>query len=57
VLLSQAQDREIGQAERSRLEAHLKLCEGCRQFQSQLAFLRQAIRRHPIVGQAGQRAE
>jgi predicted anti-sigma-YlaC factor YlaD len=51
VLLSQAEDREIGAAERLRLEAHLKLCEGCRHFHSQLAFLRRAIRRHPALEQ------
>ena len=49
VLLSEAEDREIGPAERLRLEIHLKLCEGCRQFQHQLGFLRQAIRRHPAL--------
>jgi predicted anti-sigma-YlaC factor YlaD len=49
VLLSQAEDREIGPAEPQRLEAHLKLCEGCRQFQKQLGFLRQAIRHHPAL--------
>jgi len=47
VLLSQAQDRYIGFVERLQLEAHLKLCEGCRNFQRQLEFLRRAIRRHP----------
>lgn len=48
-MLSQAEDREIGLADRARLEAHLKLCEGCRQFQHQLGFLRRAIRRHPVL--------
>ena len=49
VLLSQAQDRDIGFVERLQLEAHLKLCEGCRNFQRQLDFLRRAIRRHPAL--------
>jgi predicted anti-sigma-YlaC factor YlaD len=57
VLLSQAEDREIGATERLRLEAHLKLCEGCRQFQSHLGFLRRAIRRHPALQQAEKRDE
>ncbi len=48
-LLSQAEDRELGAIERMALEAHLKLCEGCRQFQKQLGFLRRAIRRHPAL--------
>jgi predicted anti-sigma-YlaC factor YlaD len=49
VLLSQVQDRDIGFVERLQLEAHLKLCEGCRNFQRQLDFLRRAIRRHPAL--------
>jgi predicted anti-sigma-YlaC factor YlaD len=49
VLLSQLQDREIGFIERLQLEAHLKLCEGCRNFQRQLDFLRRAVRRHPAL--------
>jgi hypothetical protein len=38
-----------------RLEAHLKLCEGCRHFRSQLGFLRRAIRRHPGLAQGEER--
>ena len=53
VLLSQAQDRDIGFIERLQLEAHLKLCEGCRNFQRQLDFLRRAIRRHPAIREDG----
>ena len=49
VLLSQAQDRDLGAFERIALEAHLKLCEGCQHFQTQLDFLRRAIRRHPAL--------
>jgi predicted anti-sigma-YlaC factor YlaD len=49
VLLSQAEDRRLGAMERLTLEAHLKLCEGCRQFHEQLGFLRRAIRRHPAL--------
>jgi hypothetical protein len=47
VLLSEDQDRPLGSLERARLEAHLKLCKGCENFQKQLVFLRQAMRRHP----------
>lgn len=53
VVLSQAQDRDIGLIERLQLEAHLKLCEGCRNFQRQLDFLRRAIRRHPAIREEG----
>ena len=49
VLLSQSQDRPLGTIERLRLEAHLKVCLGCENFQKQLAFLRRAIRRHPAL--------
>jgi predicted anti-sigma-YlaC factor YlaD len=53
VLLSQAQERETGFVERLQLEAHLKLCEGCRNFERQLAFLRRALRRHPALREDG----
>jgi hypothetical protein len=49
VLLSQEQDHPLGAVERARLEAHLKLCQGCENFQRQLGFLRQAWRRHPAL--------
>ncbi len=49
ILLSQEQDRPLGLVERVRLEAHLKLCEGCENFQKQLAFLRKAARSHPLL--------
>ncbi len=49
VVLSQVQDRAIGLVERLQLEAHLKLCEGCRNFQRQLDFLRRALGRHPAI--------
>ena len=49
ILLSDAQDRDIGFIERLQLEAHLKLCEGCRHFQRQIDFLRLALRRHPSL--------
>ena len=46
VLLSQAQDRRLGIAERLGLRLHLLLCDGCANFRRQLAFMRAAIRRH-----------
>jgi hypothetical protein len=49
VLLSHAQDRPLGALERLRLEAHLRVCRGCENFQKQLDFLRRALRRHPAL--------
>lgn len=54
VVLSQAQDRDISLIERLQMEAHLKLCEGCRNFHRQLDFLRRAIRRHPAIREDGE---
>ncbi len=45
-LLSQGQDRPLNWVERLRLRLHLLLCEGCRNFSSQLDFLRAAVRRY-----------
>jgi hypothetical protein len=49
VLLSDAQDRQLGALERLRLEAHLKVCRGCENFRKQLDFLRRMLRRHPAL--------
>ena len=48
-LVSQAKDRRLGWLETLRLHAHLRVCEGCRHFQQQVDFLREAIRRHPAL--------
>jgi hypothetical protein len=45
VLLSQAQDRPLGLAERLRLKLHLLVCAGCTNFSRQLKLIRAAIRR------------
>ena len=45
-LLSQGQDRPLSWGERIRLRLHLLLCDGCRNFSSQLEFLRTALRRY-----------
>jgi hypothetical protein len=45
VLLSEGLDRSLGGLERARLTTHLRLCQGCQNFQKQLDFLRQALRR------------
>jgi hypothetical protein len=46
-IVSQAQDRRLGWLERWRMHIHLGVCEGCREFQGQMSFLRRAIRQHP----------
>lgn len=43
-LMSQAQDRNLGLAERVQLEMHFAICKGCRNFSEQMAFLRRACR-------------
>ena len=48
-LVSHSMDRRLGWLERWRLGMHLKVCEGCRNFQSQMGFLRSAIRNHPVM--------
>lgn len=48
-LVSRALDGRLGLIERWRLRAHLKACEGCRNFRKQMTFLRDAIRNHPVI--------
>jgi hypothetical protein len=45
-LLSEAQDRQLGLSEKMQLQMHLAMCQGCRNFRSQMDFLRQACRRY-----------
>lgn len=45
-LLSQAQDRPLTFREKLALYVHLPLCEGCRNFRKQVAFLRRAAREY-----------
>lgn len=51
-LLSEAQDRPLGLAEKLQLEIHLAICQGCRNFRRQMDFLRAACRRLPFGNQA-----
>lgn len=44
-LLSQAQDRPLTLVEKLLVHVHLPLCNGCRNFRSQLGFMRRAARR------------
>jgi predicted anti-sigma-YlaC factor YlaD len=48
-LVSLSLDRRLGWLERWRLSVHLKACEGCRNFQRQMSFLRTAFRNHPVI--------
>ncbi len=48
-LVSEAEDRRLGLLERWRLRVHLKVCEGCRNFQDHVRFMRRVARRHPIL--------
>lgn len=54
-LMSEAQDRKLGLAERLQLDMHLAMCKGCRNFNEQMAFLRRACRawaeRHQRAGE------
>ena len=45
-LLSEAQDRKITLSERVNLEMHLAMCKGCKNFKSQMNFLREACQRY-----------
>ena len=44
-LMSQTQDRELSLSERAALKVHLALCGGCRNFHSQMDFIRRAFQR------------
>ena len=44
-LLSDAQERELRVAERTRLRLHLAICQACRNVEQQYDFIRRAMRR------------
>ena len=44
-LASQGLDRQVGPIARLRLRLHLAICDGCRRFTRQMAFLRTALAR------------
>ena len=48
-LVSEAQDRRLGLLERWRLRVHLKVCEGCRNFQDHMHFMRNATKHPPLL--------
>lgn len=45
-LMSQAQDRRLGAGEKFKLNVHLMMCRGCRNFGDQLLFIRAAVKRY-----------
>lgn len=51
-LLSEAQDRELSFADKWATRTHLMICKGCRNYEKQLNFLREAV-----CGYAGGRAD
>ncbi|KAB2921052.1 MAG: zf-HC2 domain-containing protein [Dechloromonas sp.] len=52
-LLSEGQDRKLTLGEKVQLEMHLAICHGCRNFRSQMDFLREACRRYVADRQRG----
>ena len=42
--LSAAQERRLGLGERCSLQLHLAMCSRCRDFERQVAFLRESMR-------------
>jgi predicted anti-sigma-YlaC factor YlaD len=45
-MLSEAQDRPLVLNERARLRLHLLMCGACRRFETQVGFLRGAMRNY-----------
>ncbi|HTH95097.1 MAG TPA: zf-HC2 domain-containing protein [Rhodocyclaceae bacterium] len=45
-LMVHRQDKPLGWRRRWSLMLHLRICDACRNFSSQLDFLRRAIHRH-----------
>jgi hypothetical protein len=48
-MVSRAQDRKPSWLERWRMHLHLRVCDGCRNFQDQMTLLRKIIRKHPAL--------
>jgi Putative zinc-finger len=46
-LMSQGMDRKLGFWQRMSLRFHLMMCSGCRNFNRQLKFLREGLRKFP----------
>lgn len=50
-LVSQGLDRRLGFGEWIALRVHFRICEGCRNVNDQIDFLRRAVRR---LGESGE---
>jgi hypothetical protein len=46
-LMSQGMDRKLGIFLRANLRFHLIMCDGCRNFEKQVQFLREGLRKFP----------
>ena len=44
-LVSRGMDSRLGFCQRAALRLHLAICDGCSNFNKQMAFLRQAVKR------------
>ena len=44
-LVSRGLDRKLGFRQRVQLRVHLAICDGCKHFSRQMAFLRRAMKR------------
>ena len=51
-LVSQGEDRGLAFGERVALRLHFAICQGCRNVNRQLKFLRRAMRRLPDLEQS-----
>jgi hypothetical protein len=51
-LVSEGMDRDLSMVERTRMRLHLMVCGACTRFNGQMSFLRQAMRRLPLGGDA-----
>ncbi len=46
-LMSQGMDKKLGMLQKTSLRLHLMMCEGCRNFNKQMQFLREGLRKFP----------
>jgi predicted anti-sigma-YlaC factor YlaD len=46
-LVIEGQDRKLSLMERIAVRVHLMMCGACRRFETQMQFLREAVRRLP----------
>lgn len=44
-LMSQGMDKKLGVLQKTSLRFHLMMCDGCRNFNKQMQFLREGLRK------------